>query len=678
MNRHSGFIAAFFLICAAQINAQTVTIYVARNGRDTWSGRFFHAVHGGKDGPVATLEAARSAIAVLKQAQKPSSVQTHYVVVLEPGTYRITTTFKLGTNDGGDAGNPVVYRAMRPGTVTLAGGPTILSWSRKLPSDAARLFTSFALPHLLECSLTANGIPSPGDLEHRGFAAPTPALPVELFYKGRRMTLARWPAKGYMDTAAPISAKSFGYSGVLPPGIASDTDVWVHGYWNFDWAETYDKVGSVDLVKHVVNTSGTVSAYPYKADRRFYFVNVPGALTGPNQYYIDRASNTLYFWPPAGFSRSACRLSTLTAPLIAVNGTHDLVFSGCTLEADRGEGALVTAASHVVVRNCTLRDIGQNGIDFNNCTYCGLDGCHVYDIGDAGVGLFCGDRNTLTPGNCFVRNCSIHNYAQWDFTYHPGVMLNGVGNIVEHNEIYNSPHQAILFNGNNHLIQYNNFHNVCTETGDAGAVYDGRDLTQRGTIIRYNYFHDIVPTLKTPGNYDDVMSVYLDDCLCGTTIEDNIFDNAGHSIMVGGGRDNIVKNNLFINCVPSISVDARGLSWAKDWYASPNGIMLRRLNRVHYNVPPYSTAYPHLANILQDDPQAPKYDIIAGNLTIGGTWLFDDGVPARAVTIEGNRQFATAEAAGINPVTFAVQPDGQAAAMGFPTLPLRQMGPVKN
>ena len=40
--------------------------------------------------------------------------------------------------------------------------------------------------------------------------------------------------------------------------------------------------------------------------------------------------------------------------------------------------------------------------------------------------------------------------------------------------------------GNNHVIEHNHIYNVCTETQDAGVIYNGKDWTSRGTIIRNN------------------------------------------------------------------------------------------------------------------------------------------------------------------------------------------------
>ena len=73
-----------------------------------------------------------------------------------------------------------------------------------------------------------------------------------------------------------------------------------------------------------------------------------------------------------------------------------------------------------------------------------------------------------------------------------GVNLNGVGNRASHNLIHDGPRMGIMFSGNNLVIEYNQIRHMNLETEDTGAVYTGgRDwISSRGTVIRYNYFHD--------------------------------------------------------------------------------------------------------------------------------------------------------------------------------------------
>ena len=39
----------------------------------------------------------------------------------------------------------------------------------------------------------------------------------------------------------------------------------------------------------------------------------------------------------------------------------------------------------------------------------------------------------------------------------------------------------------------------------------------------------------------------------------NVFNRVTRAIQIGGGRDNNVLNNIFIDCVPSLHIDARGI-----------------------------------------------------------------------------------------------------------------------
>ena len=117
---------------------------------------------------------------------------------------------------------------------------------------------------------------------------------------------------------------------------------------------------------------------------------------------------------------------------------------------------------------------------------------------------------------------------------------------VAHNLIHDAPHIAVIFGGNNHIIEYNEIYNVCYESNDAGAIYAGRDWTMRGTVIRYNYMHHI-SGFKGKG----CVGVYLDDMYCGTKIYGNLFYRVTRAAFIGGGRDNIVENNLFVECTPS-------------------------------------------------------------------------------------------------------------------------------
>jgi len=146
--------------------------------------------------------------------------------------------------------------------------------------------------------------------------------------------------------------------------------------------------------------------------------------------------------------------------------------------------------------------------------YNGVLNCKIYSAGEGGIIIGGGDRITLTPGNNFAINNNIYDCSRWVRTYRAGIFMYGVGNIVKNNLIHDLPHTAVFFWGNDHLIEFNEIHHVCMETGDAGAFYVGRDWTQRGSTIRFNYFHHLHGVEGQEG-WNDVMAIYLDDWASG-------------------------------------------------------------------------------------------------------------------------------------------------------------------
>ena len=97
-------------------------------------------------------------------------------------------------------------------------------------------------------------------MKSRGFGRPTTPAHCELFFGGHPMTLARWPNEGDWERIAGFPRRrreddehggkigkleeGFLYSGDRPRGWKDTSDLWVHGYWSWDWANSYERVGT--------------------------------------------------------------------------------------------------------------------------------------------------------------------------------------------------------------------------------------------------------------------------------------------------------------------------------------------------------------------------------------------------------------------------------------------------
>jgi hypothetical protein len=298
------------------------------------------------------------------------------------------------------------------------------------------------------------------------------------------------------------------------------------------------------------------------------------------------------------------------AAFVTIEG---MILEGCT-----GTAIEMENCDNCIIAGCTIRNSGDNGVIIEEGFANGVKSCDIYETGGGGIRISGGDRKTLNPSGNFADNNYIHNIARLKRVYYPGIAISGVGNTISHNLIEHVPHMAIGFSGNDNIIEYNELNDVCFESNDAGAIYTGRNWTMRGNVIRYNYLRNI-SGFEGKG----CVGIYLDDAFSSADIIGNVFNKVTRAMMIGGGRDNRVINNIFVDCVPSIHVDARGLGWMEnlhipDWIkeAGEKGTILG----IAYNKPPYSDKYPSLASILDDEPRAPKGNIISNNICYGGVW----------------------------------------------------------
>ncbi len=625
MKRGFGTVAAMFLLLAGCGGSGTV-FHVTPNGNDSWSGTKSAARK--PNGPFATLERARDAVREARRAGETGPV----TINVAPGTYRVSGTLELGQEDGGTSAGPVIWRG-KSGAV-LTGGIEVTGWSPVLNGPVLKRLDPNARVRVRQADLRALGIEDFGSIDPSGNR-------LEVYWNGKFQTIARYPDEGWLkiedvpqngprmlnrgldrDKSPVPRGRHYGrftYPGDRPSRWSKNDDIWVHGYWTWDWSDQYLHVAAIDTTKREIIPTEPHHGYGYTKGQRFYFLNILEELDAPGEWYLDRATGILYFIPPS--PGGTVTVSVLNEPMIAVSGAENLNIAGFAFECSRAGAIRIEGGAGVTVAGCTFSNLGQTAVVVDGGTNNGVLSCDFHDLAGGGIILNGGDHATLTPAGNYAINNHIHHFAQRIKTYQPGVQVTGVGNRVAHNLIHDAPHTGIFLVtsqvGNDHIIEYNELFNLAQETGDVGAIYlCARNYTFRGTVIRYNYLHDLLG----PGK-EGVMGVYLDDFTSGTHIYGNVFSKAGRAAFVGGGRNNIVENNLFLECAPSIHLDARGLGWAAGSFSDNMAAFRSQLDRVKYTEPPYSDRYPELLTLLEDEPAVPKYNVFRCNVSGGGRWL---------------------------------------------------------
>ena len=614
----------FSLIRPYSCFAEQIILWVEPNGNDGNPGT--------RVSPLATLAGARDAIRKMKSAGH--IIDKGITVNLLPGVYQLKKPVIFTNNDSGDVGKPVIYRAWERGKVVLVGGQKIEGLKQVHNTKIQEKISPELGSHIFYVNLYELNISNFDQLRPVENDHPTTVAPPELFYNGNPMSLAQWPNSDWaiIEKADNLNKDSFIYSGDRPAKWQTLTNGFIYGFWNHDWADSYIPLKHIDKAnKKIVVTKNQT----FRAGQRWRAINLLEELDSPGEWYFDRTEGLLYIWPPGPLEENEIIISTLTKPLIILDNVSHLYFDGITFEYGRGHGVIIKGGKNNLITNCIIRNLGRYGVSIENGYEHKVTNCELYQLGEGGISLLGGDRTTLVPSNHIAENNEIHHFSRIIKTYHPGIYLRGVGQSAIHNHIHNAPHNAIIFKGNEHLIEFNEINDVALETGDVGVIYTGRDWSARGNIIRYNYIHN------TPSRFGKgTMAVYLDDCSSGTLVYGNIFYNAGQNVFIGGGRDNIVENNIFVSSETALHVDSRAQTWAKlKIIGREKGWDLKgKLKSINHNKPPYSIKYPKLAFILMDDPLSPKGNSFVNNIVSDTkSWLDLKEVDEKLIIFKGNK-----------------------------------------
>jgi hypothetical protein len=731
-----GTLAAMALL-GFELNAQDIHVSVKGHDRN----------NGTAAKPVATLEAARDRVRSYKN--KNGLPRGGMKVVIHKGTYDLSSTFVLSEADAGDKDAPVVWAAAAGDTVSITGGKTIQPGKFSLVKDKKILdrLEAPARGKVLQADLRAEGIKDLGRHRQYGHALPVVPATLELFFNGEPMTLSRYPNSGAMKigkvtdkgSVPRIGDKSnrgpiFAYTDDRHKKWAGQKNIWIQGTLNYGYADDYNSIEYIDTITGQVKLDkphlyGVAAGRDYQ---EYVAINILEELDSPGEWFVDDATGMLYFWPPTPMKGSLVQVSILEDPIIALEGTKHVQLKGLTVEAGRGIGIYVERSHYTLIAGCTVRNVGTSGIfmgqgarlldettsvddyvgepmsrqvgSLQNHIYSntawnrnagsnnGVLSCDVYNTGSGGIYISGGDKKTLTPGNSYAKNCRIHNYTRRNKFTWAGIRVDGCGNKVSHNEIFNSDWHGIFVHGNEHVFEYNHIHDVTLNSNDTSPWYIGRNPSDRGNVVRYNY-------LDNCGNANRMtMGIYCDDSSADVYVYGNVFNNmkTDHGVLFSNtGWHLVMRNNIVINPISHTAVNsAHYYTWAAAQAVETfgkEGLLRKRLEKdIDFRSPPYSTKYPTLLpylDVIQEDKEwegmRSKGNLLEGNLIIGGPENPIKLLGGKYAQMDGRNNWVTKEDPGFVDMknkNFNLKPDAKAFRMipGFEPVPFDKMGIYKD
>lgn len=477
--------------------------------------------------PYATLERARAAV----RGQGGATVWVH------GGDYPVAKSFELSEADSGSENAPIVYRAGGGGKVRLHGGIPLRSEDFLPIQDGmtrARL-NSKARERVVQLDLKALGIQHarryPDVFTDNGGL-------VEVYFKGRRMPLARFPNQDYMamkqvlcNAGGPRDANwntstftdlADGEGGTFEyrEEYASEHErwakvlsrgVWLKGYWRVPWQNEAIRIQSIDTAKRTVTFSkpvrgGIGSKYHRpkgSGKEQYWLMNLLEEVDQPGEWCVDFVDNKLYFYPPARLADGDVVIADNPAPLIKLNGASHIVLRDLVIEQGIGNGIEIKGGRGNLIAGCTIRNVSGYGAVLDGGFGNEIRSSDLYWLGAGGVWLGGGDETTSPriPAGHRVINNHIHHFAEIERVYAPGVNSgftgggNGghhpaVGMLVANNLIHDTPHAGVLHGSWDSTFEYNEILEFCKVSNDMGGIYCYDRMPHMGNqTIRYNYIH---------------------------------------------------------------------------------------------------------------------------------------------------------------------------------------------
>jgi hypothetical protein len=527
----------------------------------------FHIAPGGNDAnpgtelkPFATIERARDAIRELK---KTRPLQEPVTVRMAGGIYSIRSELRFGPEDSGTAACPITYTAAGPESVVLDGGRRITGWQK----HDARLWVA-TVPEVAS-----------GGWRFR-----------QLYVNGQQRARSRTPNEGYLRVAGcpEGTPKTTGYHkacqsfqfklGDIQANWTNLANVEVIVY-HF-WTDSHLPIKSVDTESNLVT-------FAHKADKTFtddftedgarYIVeNVFEGLDVPGEWYLDRRTGQLLYYPMPGedvtkaeviapFAPAFLRLEGSLAERRCVEHLHfrnlSLRYTSFNLppgnsNGSQGSTSIPAAISLRASRSCSfeqchLSNLGTFAFDvMAGCSDIQFVGNEIANVAAGGFRINGGtDRNPpweRTRNNRITDNW-LHHYGL-DYPSAVGVlMMNTEGNTVAHNHIHHGGYTGVSVGwvwgyqrsvSQNNRIEFNHIHHIGGVLSDMGGIYTLG--VSPGTVIRNNHIHDV------DANHYGGWGIYHDEGSTHLLVENNVVHHTKFApFNIHFAKEVTVRNNIF-------------------------------------------------------------------------------------------------------------------------------------
>jgi len=554
------------LACGSSVFAQA-TFYVSTCGNDAWSGNLPSPNCNHTDGPFATLQHA-------KEASRALGTTSPRTIIIRGGSY-YGGSIRTGSMDSG-----LTIEGAQDESPILYGGRRITNWIREGSFYTATLHKINNKPWDISMLLVNGRYAEQARLPHYGvfIHRNTWDVPWKDFDNG---------TSGWVRNPTEEDLTTLKYR---PGDLGKWLDInnaEISAYYS--WEESRVRLKSLDdtshqvvLAKPLIHPIGAMSEYSPRA-HGYVVWNVREGMNEPGQWYIDRTTNKIVYWPRANEDmRTAVVVAPTSECVIAVAGdpknqARDITLKNLIISVTNApqvssgaapgwyQGAIsVYGAKNFRVMGVKVTKAGGTGLRMISSEDCRVENCEFSYLGGDGIYSYAMDR-------LVVRNNLVHHNGLANAGSNGIYLCATSDSLIEHNEAFAAPYCGIDGGFTNCRIQDNLFYDYMRGLMDGGAIHIGKS---DNTIVTGNaaYGTNCIP--YSHGYYID----YRSKNCC---IQGNLAVNTRWPSQNNLSSDCKICDNIFIDDQSSTlrASFSNGFTFEKNIIVSGSGVSFINTNK---------------------------------------------------------------------------------------------------